>query len=201
MDTVSFAFVLPAVFFMFVTSITPGPNNIMLAASGMNFGYKRSLPHIVGIFSGLGLLIGLCVVGVGALYEAYPIFRNILRGFSAVYLAYLAYRIAVSGGAKISKARKPFTWLEAAGFQFINPKAWVMAIGFASSFMPDSGSLAIQLVFLLAISVCTNFFCISCWVLFGKMMARLFTDDKSRKIINYIMAALLLLMIPILVLL
>lgn len=199
MDNFSLALIFPAAYFMFVTSITPGPNNIMLAASGMNFGYKRSLPHIMGIFSGLGLMIGLCAIGVGSLYETYPIFRYILRTFSAVYLAYLAYKITMSGATEMSKAAKPFTWFEAASFQFINPKAWVMAIGFASSFMPNFGDLAKQLIFLLAISICVNFLCISCWVLFGKVMARMFTSDKTRKIINYIMAGLLLLMIPILV--
>lgn len=199
LDNLSLALIFPAAYFMFITSITPGPNNIMLAASGMNFGYKRSLPHVVGIFSGLGLMIGLCAIGVGSLYEEYPILRYVLRAFSAIYLAYLAYKIAISGAAEMSKAAKPFTWFEAASFQFINPKAWVMAIGFASSFMPDFADLVKQLTFLLVISICMNFLCISCWVLFGQVMARLFTSEKTRKTINYVMAGLLLLMIPILV--
>lgn len=184
---------------MFATSITPGPNNIMLASSGMNYGYMRSIPHIVGIFSGLGLMIVLCALGIGAAYQSYPFLRNILKIVSGAYLVYLAYKIATADGAKLGGSSKPFTWFQAASFQFINPKAWVMAITFATSFLPQAQSLWVQLGFLLSISVVTNFLCISCWVLFGKVMARLFTSDKTRKIINYIMAAMLLVMVPILV--
>lgn len=195
----SLTVILPAVYLVFVTSITPGPNNIMLAASGMNYGYRRSLPHLCGIFSGFGLLIVLCAVGIGALYETFPILRNILRGLSAVYLCYLAYKIATAGGAELKKTSKPLTWFEAASFQFINPKAWVMSLTFISSFMPDFGSLLFEVIFMLVIGVTVNFPCTSVWVLFGQVMARMFTSDKTRKIINYIMAGLLLLMIPILV--
>lgn len=195
----SFSIIFPAIYFMFATSITPGPNNIMLASSGMNFGYRLSVPHITGIFSGLGLMIVLCAIGIGAVYESYPFVRNILKLLSGSYLVYLAYKTATAGGAEINGGGKPFTWLEAASFQFVNPKAWVMAITYASSFMPSAGSLWQQLGFLLVISVVTNYLCISCWVLFGQVMARMFTSDKTRKIINYIMASLLILMIPILV--
>ena len=201
MDSLSLAVIIPPIYLIFVTSITPGPNNIMLAASGMNFGYKRSLPHLIGIFSGFGLLIILCAVGIGSLYENYPILRTILRFLSAAYLIYLSYKIVTAGKTKLKDSGKPLTWLEAASFQFINPKAWVMSLTFISSFMPDFSSLWLEIAFMLAIGICINFPCTSVWVLFGKVMARLFTSDKTRKIINYLMAGMLLLMIPILVLL
>lgn len=199
MDTLSLATVFPALYLVFVTSITPGPNNIMLASSGMNFGYKRSLPHLVGIFSGFGLLLALCAVGIGSVYESYPALRNVLRIASAIYLTYLAYKIATAGGTELKNSGKPLTWFEAASFQFINPKAWVMALTFVSSFIPDLNSLWLEVAFALVIGMGMNFPCTSVWVLFGQVMARVFTSDKTRKIINYIMAAMLLLMIPILV--
>lgn len=201
MDILSFSIIIPAAYLVFVTSITPGPNNIMLASSGMNFGYRRSLPHLVGIFSGFGLLLALCTIGVGALYESYPILRQILRVLSAGYLIYLSYKIATAGGTELKNSGKPLTWFQAASFQFVNPKAWVMSLTFVSSFVPNLGSIWLEVAFVLVVGMGINFPCTSVWVLFGKAMARMFTSDRTRKLINYIMAVMLLLMIPILVLL
>lgn len=124
MDALSLAVVLPPAYFYIVASITPGPNNVMLAVSGMNFGYRRSIPHLLGIASGFGLLIALCAVGVGALYETFPAIRIVLRVVGAGYLIYLAYRIATAGGTEVSGEGKPLRWHEALTFQFVNPKAW-----------------------------------------------------------------------------
>jgi len=196
LDTLYLTVLLPPAYFFVAASITPGPNNIMLAASGMNFGYRRTVPHLLGIASGFGLLVGLCAVGVGALYDAYPLTRIFLRVLGAGYFVYLAYRIATAGGIEMTGDGKPLTWTEALTFQFVNPKGWVVSLTSVASFMPDLGSAVAGAVFMSTVAIAVNLPCTSSWVLFGKVLGRLFSSPKSRKVINFTLAELLLATIP-----
>ena len=115
--------------FAFVTSITPGPNNLMLMASGANFGFRRSIPHMLGI--GIGFVVMVTLVGLGlmGLFDRYPVTHTMLKVFSAAYMLWLAWKIANAAAPEQSKATgQPLSLLQAAGFQWVNPKAWAMAL-------------------------------------------------------------------------
>ena len=192
---------LPFAYFMAIASITPGPNNLMLAASGMNFGIRRTVPHMMGVVIGFTALMFLCAFGVGAAYHAVPEAHIVLNVLCAAYILYLAYKIATSGKPETNNetGAQPMTFLQAALFQFVNPKAWVMALASASSLLPQVG-LAGQSLVLLAMAFLINCPCVSIWAFFGKGMAEIFTSEKSLRIINLILAALLVATIPMMML-
>lgn len=183
--------------FGFVTCVTPGPNNMMLLSSGVNFRFKRSIPHMLGIV--IGFFIMLLIVGIGleAIFYKFPIILKVMKVVGFLYLLYLAYGIAKSGSPKEQKSKaKPLNFIQAALFQWINPKNWVMAIGFFSNYIPLNANtyfifLACFLFFL------ANIPSVVIWVLFGTKVDKWLINDKSRKIFNYTMASLLVIsMIP-----
>lgn len=194
---------MPFFYFLLIAAVTPGPNNVMLTASGMNFGYKRTIPHILGIYIGFSALLMLCALGVGAAYKAFPQIGIVLKIGGSAYLVYLAWKIAHSGRLhlreKAAEATTPLTFTQAALFQFINPKA-VVACLTALSLLPEGISV---LQSLLVIFVLNTFCCLSSttiWTLFGKVIAALFRDDKTRHIINIVLALLLLAAVPMMLL-
>jgi len=194
---------LPFFYFLLIAAVTPGPNNVMLTASGMNFGYKRTIPHIMGIYIGFTSLILLCALGVGAAYQAFPQIEMALKIFGSLYLIYLAYKIAGSGRLHLQEqakaAKKPLTFGQAALFQYINPKAVVVCLT-AISLLPASMSLTERLAVIVVVNTFCCFASTSIWTLFGKMIAKLFREDKARHIINIVLALLLLATIPMMVL-
>lgn len=180
------------VVFAFVTSITPGPNNIMLMASGVNFGFRRTIPHMLGIGVGfLSLLLGVGF-GLGAVLTAFPAVHIALKIAGGAYLLYLAYRVAMArsiGEADGSSAR-PMTLLEAAAFQWVNPKAWVMAItGIAVYSSPDSPFLSVILVSVAFALV--NLPCVSSWAAFGVALRGFLSDPTRLKWFNITMGVAL----------
>src|SRR6185312_10694880 len=120
---------LPFATYSFVMSITPGPNNVMLTASGATFGFRRTIPHILGISVGFGAeLLAVCA-GLGAIFNHWPYLQTVLRWVGAAYLIYLGIKmLGGSGAANSRSSSRPVTFFEAALFQFLNPKAWVMTI-------------------------------------------------------------------------
>lgn len=193
---------LPFFYFLFVASITPGPNNVMLTASGMNFGYMRTIPHMAGIYVGFTIYLTICAFGVGAAVAAYPPVLIALKILGSAYLVYLAWRIVNAGrmgvAEKAKETARPLTFLEAAGFQFINPKGVVFGLAAASLLPPEASLAQIGVIVFIA----TTISCIAAlntWVLFGKAVATLFRDDKIRRVINIILALLLLATLPMMV--
>jgi threonine/homoserine/homoserine lactone efflux protein len=179
---------LALVVFAFVTSITPGPNNIMLMASGVNFGFRRTIPHMLGIGVGfLSLLLGVGF-GLGALLTAFPAVHIALKIAGGAYLLYLAYRVSMArsiGDADGSSSR-PMTLLEAAAFQWVNPKAWVMAItGIALYSSPDSPFLSVVLVSVAFALV--NLPCVSSWAAFGVALRGFLSNPTRLKWFNIVM--------------
>jgi threonine/homoserine/homoserine lactone efflux protein len=178
--------------FAFVTSVTPGPNNMMLLASGVNFGFNRTVPHILGISCGFFSLVLAVGLGLGAAFKAYPLLYTVLRYAGAAYLLYLAWKIATSGPASDASGQqgKPQTFMQAALFQWVNPKAWVMAVGAISTYTPLQGYftnvLIISAVFALinAPSVCV-------WAGFGSLLRNALRDPFWLRVFNGVMAALL----------
>jgi threonine/homoserine/homoserine lactone efflux protein len=194
---------LSLLYFLNIAAITPGPNNVMLTASGINFGYKRTIPHIIGILCGFNILIILGALGVGSIYESLPQIEIILKILGSLYLVYLAYKIFNAGRVgldeKTQEAKKPLTFLEAFLFQFVNPKGVVFALA-AASVLPSEFSLLESII---AVSVCAAIASIistNIWAIFGTLIAELFRDPKKRQIINIILALLLLATIPMMVL-
>lgn len=176
-----------------VAAWTPGPNNALVAASGAKFGFKRTLAHITGIGIGFPLMIFCVALGLGAAFQQSALLREGLRLFGIAILLWLAWNIAKSGEIKLGRTGdKPFTFLQSAGFQWINPKAWVMAISATSQFVNPNAPLAtagiISLVF-----VAAGFSSASGWALFGMSMQRWLTSEARRKVFNYVMAGLLVL--------
>ena len=177
--------------FAFVSSITPGPNNLMLMASGANFGFRRTIPHMLGI--GLGFTIMVMFVGAGLLqvFDAYPISYSILKVGSVFYLVYLAWKIATAAPVKYGQsAGKPMTFLQAAGFQWVNPKAWAMALTAVTVYTPDTSLWAIGLVAMVFGAI--NLPSVSTWTLLGQQMAKVLTNPARLRIFNGSMAALLI---------
>jgi len=166
---------LPLMSFAFVSSITPGPNNIMLTSSGIWFGFRRSLPHMLGITFGFGVLLALCAFGIGELVIAVPQLVLLLKAMGCAYLLYLAWqlrRMGVAGATE--RVAQPMSFGAAALFQFANPKAWVMAVTGASAFMPMlhklPGALAILVYCLVFCAI--NLPCVSVWAGAGAVLRR-----------------------------
>ena len=184
--------------FAFATSITPGPNNLMLMASGANFGFRRSVPHMLGI--GLGFVVMLVLVGLGLIrvFELYPVSHTILKVAAVAYMTWLAWKTATAAGpANATHAPRPLTFLQAAAFQWVNPKAWAMALTALTIYAPDRSLGAVLVVALVFGAI--NLPAVSVWTVLGQQVARLLRSHRQRVIFNVTMAALLLLsLVPLL---
>lgn len=177
--------------FAFVSSATPGPNNLMLMASGANYGFMRSIPHMLGISIGFSVMIVLVGAGLARFFDAYPLSHTLLKIASVAYLGYLAWKIATA--APINRAAphgRPMTFLQAAAFQWVNPKAWAMALTALSVYAPGQTLTAFAIVALVFGFV--NLPSITLWTVLGQQMARLLTNTAKMQIFNWIMAGLLI---------
>jgi threonine/homoserine/homoserine lactone efflux protein len=182
--------------FAFVMSVTPGPNNVMLLASGAQFGYRRTLPHIFGIIIGIALLLSLILLGLGFIFERFPALNNVLKVVGSMYLFWLAWKIATASTQQDNsmlldknQTTSPMTLFQAALFQFVNPKAWAMAIGSISSFTLSESYLTSGLWIMLCFAS-MGFIAISLWTYLGVAIAKILTTQKRKRIFNYIMALL-----------
>lgn len=178
--------------FALVTSITPGPNNTMLLASGVNFGFNRSIPHILGISCGFFFLVLAVGLGLGAVFEAYPVLYSVLRYVGAAYLLYLAWKIARSGPMSETEQGqgKPISYWGAAAFQWVNPKAWVMAVGAISTYTPLQGYFTNVLV-ISAVFALINAPTVSLWAACGSLLRNVLRNPRWLRLFNLGMAALL----------
>lgn len=178
--------------FALVASITPGPNNMMLLASGVNFGFRRTTWHLFGVSIGFTFMIAAVGLGLGVLFEAYPILYAVLRYAGAAYLLYLAWRIANAGapGEGRRAGGQPITFLQAAAFQWVNPKAWVMALSATSTYAPREDIFVNVIVVSIVFGI-INLPCIASWALFGTAMRRFLTDPRFVRIFNIGMAVAL----------
>ncbi|MGC0053324.1 LysE family translocator [Brucella pituitosa] len=181
--------------FAFVSSVTPGPNNLMLLTSGVNFGFRRTIPHMLGIGVGFFILLLAVGFGLGALIETVPSFYTSLKFAGGAYMLYLAWKIATSrsiGESKGSDSGKPMTFLQAAAFQWVNPKAWVMGVtGIATYANHDNYYVAVLLVSVAFAIV--NLPSVSVWAGFGTLLRNWLSDPVRLKWFNLTMALLLIL--------
>ena len=174
--------------FAFVTSVTPGPHNMMLLASGVNFGIRRTVPHMLGIAAGFTAMLLVVGLGLGALVTAVPAVLVVLKVASAAYMLWLAWRLATSGsfGTGTGPAR-PMTFVEAAGFQWINPKAWAMALTATSVYtQPDAFYLSVVIVALVFGAI--NLPSVGVWAAFGVGLRGFLAVPARLRVFNVAMA-------------
>ncbi len=182
---------------LLATCWTPGPNNALLAASGARFGFRATVPHLMGVCLGFSLMIVLVAAGLGQLFLASELLREVLRWGGALLMLWLAWRIATAGrpGRREGRAR-PFTFLQAAGFQWVNPKAWLMCVGVASQIMagargPADAIVGAGLAGLVAVAI--GLTSAAGWTGFGVGLQRWLTTDLRAHLFNGAMAALMIL--------
>lgn len=188
----SFEYMTSLFVFCFVLSITPGPNNIMLMASGINYGVRRTLPHALGIQFGWPLMVLLVGLGLGRVFEAVPPLFTILKYISAGYMLWLAWKVAMArpaGGGEVAHG-EPMTFLQAAVFQWVNGKAWIMAISTIATFS-IAGNHALSVAAVVAAYFVTGIPSSAIWVLFGAGLRALLTDPRWYRWINGALAVAL----------
>jgi threonine/homoserine/homoserine lactone efflux protein len=181
---------LPLMTYCFVMSTTPGPNNVMLATSGAKFGYRAALPQIGGQTIGVAVQTFVTCLGLGRVFEAFPVLHTLLRVTGALYLIYLAWKLSASA---LGEARdsQPLTFGQAALFQAVNPKSWIKAITLASVFMPVGLSVPVGALLVAVLGLLIGLPSASLWALFGVAIRRLLTDPRKQRIFNLTMGAML----------
>jgi threonine/homoserine/homoserine lactone efflux protein len=185
---------LPFVLFAFVGSITPGPNNMISTASGAAFGFARTMPQMLGVSIGFPLMMMALGLGLGEIFRQLPWLHEALRYAGAAFLLYLAWRIAGAAGIEEAEAKRPLSFIEAAIFQWLNPKAWTLALGALAAFTTPGLGMAAHVfeIGLLAVLFGVNaFIALVIWCLFGVMIAQALRDERKRKIFQLSLAGLL----------
>jgi len=191
-----YSFFLAISLFAFVMSVTPGPNNLMLLASGAQFGYLKTLPHMLGIILGMACLIASVLVGLGAAFELYPILYDVLKVLGSTYLLWLAWKIANAPTddnalkAKGVEKATPMRLHSASLFQFVNPKAWTMAIGSVSTFTLTGDLYWQSGLWIMLAFACMGFMAISLWAGLGVAIRQWLTSVKRKKYFNWFMGAM-----------
>lgn len=192
---------LPAgMLFVLVTTITPGPNNTMLLASGVNFGFRRTVPHILGISAGVVVLMLSVGFGLGEAFRHVPVLYTVLEAASVAYLLYLAWKIGSSRELKVrSGEHRPMRFHEAIAFQWVNPKAWMMVLTAATT-IRLSADFGVNTMVMAALFYVIGLPCICVWAAFGTGVRRFLSNPLRLRAFNMAMAlSLLVSMYPLLV--
>ena len=175
--------------FAFVTSVTPGPNNVMLMASGANFGMRRTLPHMLGVTLGFGAMVALLGLGVDRLIAGSPAMAETLKWVSMGYMLWLAWKIAHASApvGHVEAGARPMGFLAACAFQWVNPKAWMMGLGALSAYSVGAGgALMVALVFMLV-----NLPSVAIWAALGQGLRGVLQEPGRLMLFNRVMAVLL----------
>ncbi len=178
--------------FYFVMYVTPGPNNAMVLASGLKFGFSKTIPHMSGITIGHILQLVLVCLGLGKIFQIFPEIQNILKIICALYLIFLGYKIIGSFSKIKEDDSRPLKFHEAALFQIVNPKAWTISSMAASGFLPKDGNLIVSIFFIATIALIICPLSISPWAAFGSAIRNLVKNNKIKALIEYFLALLLL---------
>jgi threonine/homoserine/homoserine lactone efflux protein len=179
--------ILAITVYAFVTTITPGPNNMMLLASGVNFGFRRSWPHMLGITVGFSVMLVLVGLGLGEVFARYPAIYTVLRYVGGAFMLYLAWKIATAGPIGEGESRgRPMSFIAAAAFQWVNPKAWIMAVTATAAYtVPQLYLLSVSVMGLIFALMCLP--CVVVWTLFGTALKHWLSDPGRLKLFNYAM--------------
>jgi threonine/homoserine/homoserine lactone efflux protein len=178
--------------FAFVAAITPGPNNLMLMSSGVKFGFARTLPHLVGVIIGFALMVALLGLGLNVVFQRFPAILPVMRVVGSLYMMWLALKIALAKPTRaVENGGRPIGFFAAAAFQWVNPKAWVMALSVLSAYagLTDDYLRSVLLMAMLCAAITVP--CSGAWALFGSSLRRLLASPRVTRAFNLSMAALL----------
>lgn len=190
------ALIATSVPFMASMGFTPGPNNIMVASSGVNFGFRATLPHILGVTVGYPLMLLLVGLGLAKVFTLLPSIHTILKFVCIIYLVYLAWRIATAGAVgEGRRTARPLGFWQAAAFQWVNAKGWVAALSVVTTYTLMDSPLIPQVLALALLSLLVTIGAMLTWALGGTILRRYLHTEAHRRLFNYSMAALLLLSI------
>ena len=177
----------------FVMYATPGPNNSILTASGIKFGFRKTVPNILGIPTGHGIQLALVCLCLGSLFIQFPYLLNVLKYIGAIYLLYLSWKMF--GSLNIKKAEdksSPLTYYQAILFQSVNPKAWLICITAVSLFYPEQENIFVGTLFMVVMSTIINIPSISIWAFGGSVIRKYLSNEKLKKVIEWFLAILLI---------
>ena len=177
--------------FAFVGSFSPGPNNAVLCASGISFGFRRTIPHVVGGALGVGALVVGVAAGIGALLEAVPEAALALKIAGSAYLLWVAYRVAGSGAISRAEAAHPLGVWQAAVFQWLNPKAWVFALAMVGTFLPEDLPRPVGIALLAGVVLVVVAISFTIWAAGGAALTRFVDDERRRQLVSLVLAALI----------
>lgn len=185
---------LSTILFALVATVTPGPNNIMIMTSGLNHGVTKTLPHYLGICLGFPTMVIAVGLGLGALFGQFPLIHSLIKILGISYLIYLAYKVATTtSGIEGKEVGRPLTFFQAALFQWVNPKAWVMVVGALAAFTSVGSELFAQAMMIALAFFIVSFPCVGLWLLGGASLRRWFNKPRQLQIFNLVMATLLVL--------
>ena len=184
--------ILSLCLFMFVTSCSPGPNNVVASHSGFNHGIKKSVPLMLGVIFGFTTMLAIVNFGLINIFNIYPIIQKILIFFGTIFLIYLAYKISFSRSSNKTGELKPVNFIETFLFQFLNPKGVIVAVIAVSTYTESGINFVNYSVWMLGIALIFAIISIIFWTLLGKFMRKFATNEKFIKCFNYVMSTLLL---------
>lgn len=183
---------LPFITYTFVMSITPGPNNVMLTASGARFGFRATVPHILGIVAGFVVQLLAVCAGLSVLFNRWPALQTALSWVGAAYLIYLGWKMLRSADADPAHHARPVRFHEAALFQFLNPKAWIMTVTAATLFLPHELGALLAGTYMALVMEGIGVPCMAVWALFGSGLRNFLAAPRARMVFNVAMAAALI---------
>ncbi|WP_123422052.1 LysE family translocator [Gallaecimonas pentaromativorans] len=191
---------IAVLFFAFSTTITPGPNNVMIMSSGMNYGVRASLAHLCGICLGFPLMVLLVGLGFGLVFERFPHLHQLIKVLGTLYLLWLAWKIASQTPKAIQAGHaKPLNFWQGAAFQWVNGKAWVMATGAIAAFTSAQTGMWWQVLAIALAFLVVAFPCVGLWLVAGAGLRRVLTQPLAQRIFNIAMGLLLVLsVVPVL---
>jgi threonine/homoserine/homoserine lactone efflux protein len=181
-------------FFAMISTFSPGPNNFMLLSSGLNYGARKTLPHALGIILGCPILVFSVGMGLSHVFEYYPIVHSLLKIISIIYLLFLSWKIAATEtNTSLNSSTKPMTFVQALAFQWVNPKAWVMALGAISTFTVIEKSMLVQVLVISFAFFVVAIFSTSIWTYCGVVLKKVLAKPPHRRAFNIAMGILLVL--------
>ena len=178
--------------FMFVTSCSPGPNNIVASYSGFNFGVLKTIPHMCGVIFGFTTLVTIMNFGLVNVFQKYPIIQEILKYTGTLFLIYLAYKISFSKTSSDTEKKNPVKFIETFFFQFINPKSVIVSVIMVSTYVDRGNDFLFYSFWVIGVAFIFAIISINFWTLVGKFLRRFATNEKFIKRFNYVMSLLLL---------
>jgi threonine/homoserine/homoserine lactone efflux protein len=185
---------LAVLFFAFSTTVTPGPNNVMIMSSGVNYGIRQSVPHWLGICLGFPLMVMLVGLGFGVVFDRFPHLHQLIKIVGTVYLVWLAWHIASARPETIATGKsKPLSFIQAALFQWVNGKAWIMASGAVAAFTSVTGVYWYQVLMITLAFLLVAFPCVGIWLVFGATLRKVLTKPLFQRFFNVCMGLILLL--------